>query len=252
MDNELKRTLVLAGIPLVEMVSSVVYHFCPFKSAISILTNDELTSRGASYISTTRSLNGTFHKDNKAIGIIFKLDGGKLNANYSGGAHGTDEYMHLESGNEYVRGDYIETFEDLHDLDAEKGGHTLHNYMVKKYGADWQTDHRIVSDEDYNTLLVKVPYDLVMGGKSNGQLEDRIRTKRIRNFSKYILHAFVYIPAEYNEGDDLHGWVGSDEWGETYGDQLKYAHSAIKCIRNAGIPFSYMDSESDLIYNKNR
>lgn len=84
-----------------ESVSNIVYHFTHIRKGVKILTNDEFVltpiyKNNAEnsiinkvddlfFLSTTRSLQGEYHK-NDSSGIIFKLNGTKLSNNYSGKA----------------------------------------------------------------------------------------------------------------------------------------------------------------------
>jgi len=162
---------------LLESISSVVFHATNFPAAVKILSNDMLRSK-AEEISFTRSLQGSYHKHNKLVGIIFKLDGRKLNMSYKGGPVGTEDY----------------------DLDD----------------------------------------NLTYRGKENKQLEDRIYSGEIKNFSKYIDSAVVYIPEEYLENY-------ADEFDDEYDEQLKYAEQTIELLKSNGIEYRFVMSEKDLV-----
>lgn len=84
-----------------ESVSNIVYHYTNIKKGVKILSNDEFVltptykndaetaindkTGNLFFLSTTRSLQGEYHKNNSS-GIIFKLNGTKLSNNYSGKA----------------------------------------------------------------------------------------------------------------------------------------------------------------------
>lgn len=120
---------------LEESMSDVVYHATDFMSAINILQSDSLRSKTGA-ISTTRSMTGKYHLDNRMISAIFELDGRMLNQKYRGQPVGT---------------------EDLED------------------------------DGDYM-------FSVVMRGKQNGQLEDRLLTGEIKNFVSYIKAIHTHVP----------------------------------------------------------
>lgn len=77
-------------------VSSLVYHFTPLRRALSIL-EENVFKLGVSvgtgsedqknyyFLSTTRSPSGRFHR-NDSFGVLFVLDGNKLNQRYKGHA----------------------------------------------------------------------------------------------------------------------------------------------------------------------
>jgi hypothetical protein len=79
---------------ILESVSSIIYHATPFKNAAAILKSNLLIGREG--VSFTRSLTGAYHKENKLIGVIFEVDGNKLNQRLKGKAAGTDNYEHEE------------------------------------------------------------------------------------------------------------------------------------------------------------
>jgi len=163
-----------------EGISPVVFHATNFPAAVKILSNDTLRS-AAEEISFTRSLQGSYHKNNKLVGIIFKLDGRKLNMNYKGGPVGTEDY----------------------DLDD----------------------------------------NLTYSGKSNKQLEDRIYSGEIKNFSKYVDSAIVYVPEEYLENY-------ADEFDDDYDTQLKSAKEALQLLKSNGIEYRIVASEKGLVNPK--
>ena len=165
---------------LSESISSVVFHATSFPSAAKILSNDTLRSKTGE-ISFTRSLQGSYHTSNKLIGIIFKLDGRKLNMNYKGAPVGTEDY----------------------DLDD----------------------------------------NLTFRGKENKQLEDRIYASEIKNFSKYIDSAIVYVPEEYLENY-------SDEFDGEYAEQLKSAQAVIRLLKSNNIEYRIVASEKGLVNPK--
>lgn len=74
-----------------ESVSSIVYHATDFLSAKKILTDNALKSK-AGFISTTRSLTGSYHTTNRIIGVIFQLDGNLLNQKYKSKPVGSEYY----------------------------------------------------------------------------------------------------------------------------------------------------------------
>lgn len=74
-----------------ERVSDILYHATSFKSAKNIISNDLLKSP-TGYISFTRSLTGSYHSSNKLIGIIFEVNGSKLNQKYKGYPVGTERW----------------------------------------------------------------------------------------------------------------------------------------------------------------
>lgn len=76
---------------LTEKVSDIVYHATNFKSAKNILSSNLLKSVNG-YISFTRSLTGSYHTSNRIIGIIFEVDGSKLNNLYKGYPVGTEQW----------------------------------------------------------------------------------------------------------------------------------------------------------------
>jgi hypothetical protein len=117
------------------------------------------------------------------IGIIFELDGQKLNMKYKGAPVGTEHY------------------------DWDWGGEE----------------------------------ELTYTGKDNGQLEDRLATGEVKNLTKYIKSAIVYVPEEYLEHD-------RDEFkDESYVTQLEYAQPAIELIEAHNIPHRYVTSEKELV-----
>jgi hypothetical protein len=83
-----------------EGLSPVVYHATSFKAAGSMLELNMMRSKSGA-LSFTRSLQGAYHKVNRLIGIIFELDGRKLNMNYKGGSIGT-EYYDYENDDELI------------------------------------------------------------------------------------------------------------------------------------------------------
>lgn len=81
----------ISDLNLYEGISSIVYHATNFKSAYHILTEDKIKSR-AGHISFTRTLEGMYHKENRIIGVIFKVDGNKINQRYKGNPHGSENF----------------------------------------------------------------------------------------------------------------------------------------------------------------
>jgi len=78
------------------MISNVVYHFSSLHAALSILTENQFNltfitdtdfidtpKQKYYYLSTTRSRMGSYHV-NSYIGVLFKLNGQKLQSNYIG------------------------------------------------------------------------------------------------------------------------------------------------------------------------
>lgn len=74
---------------LTESVSSVIYHATSFETAHKILQSDYMKGPEISF---TRSLQGAYHTVNKLVGVIFEMDGNKLNHNYKGGPVGTEQW----------------------------------------------------------------------------------------------------------------------------------------------------------------
>jgi hypothetical protein len=78
-----------------EAASSVLYHATEFKSAEKIISSNLLVTKTGS-ISFTRSLTGSYHSNNKMIGVIFKIDGNKLNQKYKTKPVGTETWDDAE------------------------------------------------------------------------------------------------------------------------------------------------------------
>lgn len=78
---------------IVESVSSVVYHATDMLSAKKILESNSLKSKSGQ-ISVTRSLTGSYHRENKMIGVIFELDGNLLNQQYKSAPVGTENFLY--------------------------------------------------------------------------------------------------------------------------------------------------------------
>jgi len=228
------KPLILTGVPIKESISSVVYHYAPFEAASKILSNDELLGKFG-YISVTRSIHGSYHKGNKFIGVIFKLDGDKINKTMAGRAHGTDSF-----GVDYEYGDSFKKLGDLDDLDWGIVTY-IWDLMDKKYGKAWAFNPKVV-DQETEDLLVDIPYKLAMRGKANGQLEDRIMTRKITNFSKYVTHTYVYIPKEYDYNNPL----TKDGFEELYEPQLEYMDTVIDMLKDRSMPFTVIEKETDL------
>lgn len=82
-----------------ERISDIVYHFTKPKFAMDIIVDDQfklaavfrsgsevkLPETGLFFLSTTRSKQGEYHL-NSDYGVMFELDGRKINQNYKGGA----------------------------------------------------------------------------------------------------------------------------------------------------------------------
>lgn len=164
---------------LTESVSPIVYHATDFISAKKILTDNALKSK-AGFISTTRSLTGSYHTTNRIIGVIFQLDGNLLNQKYKSKPVGS-EYYDYDTG-EFVPG----------------------------------------------------------GGKSNGQLEDRVFTSEISPLNKYVKSAIIFIPFSYIGDHD------ADEFDTDYKSQLTVIGTVKKLLDKLGITSRYIDSERDL------
>lgn len=169
---------------LVEGMSPVVFHITSFPAAKQILTSDFIKGP---ILSTTRSLTGSYHSSNKLIGVIFKLDGNKLNQQYKGAPIGTENF-------DYDQDDY-----DPNDKDT------------------WQ-----------------------YAGRDNKQLEDRLQIpKGLKDATKYITQAIIYIPIEYL--DDAR-----DKFDSNYLKQLQSYSDVIKLLQLKRIDFKIAASSSDL------
>ena len=166
---------------ILEAVSSILYHMTGFGPALKIKKEDRLKGHEGG-ISFARSLTGKYHTDNKLIGVIYKVDGKKLNHNYKGGPVGT---------------------EDINDQ----------------------------GDIIYSR------------GRENAQLEDLVHTSEIKNFSKYVLDVYVFVPLEYikNSSEDM--------FEERYADQLNHFPQVISQLWNEYGKLKFILSERDL-YNK--
>jgi hypothetical protein len=83
-------------INLLESLSSVVYHATDMLAALQILKTNALRSE-AGYISTTRSLTGSYHRENKMIGVIFELNGTLINQRYRSSPIGTENFNYWDN-----------------------------------------------------------------------------------------------------------------------------------------------------------
>lgn len=145
---------------LCESITSVVYHSAPIESAYKILASNTLKSP-TGFISTTRSLTGSYHISNRTISVIFEIDGNKINYNMKGSPIGTEDY-----------------------------------------------------DDDDNLMFT---------GKANGQLEDRINTGIIKNFSSFIKRIHIHTPL-----DILTPFSSMNNNGKRYYDEDAFGRSYLK------------------------
>lgn len=179
----MKLKHILSESILLERVSSVVYHATGFKGALKMLQSDFMRGElNTGHVSFTRSLQGSYHKENKLIGIIFEFDGDLLNRQYKGGPVGTEYFGWDDEPVEY-------------------------------------------------------------GGKENRQLEDRVYTgsdRGIKNASKFIKHAIVYVPQEYLDTSD------ENEFEEPYSEELDVEGEVIKELDKKHISYNFVDSEKGL------
>ena len=168
---------------LLERVSSVVYHATGFKGALKMLQSDFMKGElNTGHVSFTRSLQGSYHKENRLIGIIFEFDGDLLNRQYKGGPVGTERFGWDDEPEEYA-------------------------------------------------------------GRENRQLEDRVFTgsdRGIKNVSKFIKHAIVYVPKEYLDTSD------ENEFEEPYSEELDFKDDVIKELDKKHISYNLVDSEKGL------
>jgi len=74
---------------ITESVSPILYHATSFHGANEILQNDFIKGPEISF---ARSLQGSYHKSNRLIGVIFQFDGNMLNYKYKGGPVGTENW----------------------------------------------------------------------------------------------------------------------------------------------------------------
>lgn len=167
---------------LFERISSIVYHMTDFRSAASIINSDALkdTVKG-SEISFTRSITGSYHSFNRIIGILFEVDGDKINKRYKGAPVGTETY----------------------DDNPKKA----------------------------------------FSGRENGQLEDRVYTHSIENFSEYVRQVYVFIPLEYIKNNSEDGLDGN------YAEGLEYFPEVTSKLEKRYGDVKFILNEKDL-YNK--
>lgn len=154
---------------LYESLSSTVYHFTDFETAVKILNSDTLISKFGA-ISFARSINGSYPKDHNMIGVIFEFDGRGISSNSKAQPVGKEVY------------------------DGDK---------------------------------------FVFYGRSTQQ-EDLVRSNKIKNVTKYIIGAYIYLPLEYiqkNYSDDFHG---------VYSDQIKHLPNFLNMMKK--IPFLVISS----------
>lgn len=166
---------------LFESISPIVYHATNFKSANRMLSND-MVKTPTNEFSTTRSLTGSYHHNNRLVGVIFKLDGNKLNHNFRGRSVGTE---------------------------------------------DWSNTHDLDDEPEYR-------------GKENKQLEDRLYIPNgIKNFSKYIQPALIYMPVEHFDQEE-------DEFGTNYYSDAKYFEKVVELLDQYNIPYKFIGENKDL------
>ena len=103
---------------ITEAVSSVLYHAAPFRGALAILKGNTIgkTENDTGEISFARSLTGTYHRENRQMGVIFEVDGNKINQRYKGQPIGTEDWDEIE------------------DDEDENFGKTGHGYRGKDNG----------------------------------------------------------------------------------------------------------------------
>lgn len=121
---------------ITESVSRNLFHITSFESALSILRNNELLSHTDS-ISFARTPQNSYHRDHKLAGVIFAVNGDKLNRNYKGAPVGAENFFYNE--------------DDPHDVEfLGKSGQAedrLYTSSVKNF--DKFIDYIIIYSPDY-------------------------------------------------------------------------------------------------------
>ena len=157
-------------------VSDTVYHFTSVKSAAEILldnafkltpwTSSEADSKGKRYfLSTTRSKLGAYHREGGiATGVIFVLDGTKLNNNFKGIP--TDFYQQTSPGSS---GKYSDEMEDRVVSDKPDikplAKYVKEIHLCAFFGS---TGGNKVFEE---ATRLKIPVFVYRAGKTHGQTE---------------------------------------------------------------------------------
>jgi len=226
---------------ITERVSSIVYHAISFDGALKVLSTNKLRGVGNA-VSLTRTLLGTYHMKNTMIGVIFELDGDKLNHKYKGHGHGAD----IDHDNWYVDADELEKGSDFGS------------------GTPGLDPDAYYAYDDENDKLVKIPKDILkntdedgdikmpprFSNTRNGQAEDVIRTPTgaIDDIVSYIKSAIIYTPKEYL---DDYRKNSESHWGSNYLDDItNNSMKAIKLLDKYNIPYRFVTSEKQLANKK--
>jgi len=212
---------------LSEGISAVVYHATSFPSAYKMLEAD--TMKGPE-ISFARSLGGAYHRGNKLIGIIFQIDGNKLNQNYKGKAVGTENFM-WDDEDEYDPNDkdtWSHTGKDNGQEEdrvySKNGIQNFSKYITKalayapkeyidKSGqdefGDRYRDHAKSAEQVIQQLTaLSIPIRYVA---SEAELNKK-NSNDPEGFNRVIQYA---LSGEYNDGSDK-------EWVATFADYSDY------------------------------
>lgn len=76
-----------------EGISDILYHCTSFQGAKNILRTNVLGKQDLP-ISFARSAYGSYHRDNKMIGVIFEINGRRLSHNYAGAPVGGENWLY--------------------------------------------------------------------------------------------------------------------------------------------------------------
>lgn len=213
---------------LFEGISPVVYHATSFNSAGKMLDANMMRSK-VGEISFTRSLTGSYHKINRLIGIIFELDGRKLNTKYKGAPVGTelwgpddsfdDEpmmygkdngqledrlYTHeIKNLTNYINSAIVYVPEEYLDKDTDE-------FEDESYSQQLKQAHRVIKLLDEHKIphrYVTSEKELVNPKANNKELFNAIVSRQTNNsdkiLEKYIVDFYIHMGGEDDNEPDL-------------------------------------------------
>lgn len=186
---------------VLEAVSSIVYHMAGFGAAAGIAKSNSLNSRSGE-ISFTRSMTGAYHKDNKLIGIIYEVDGQKLNQRYKGKPVGTEDFATGEYSGRANR--------QLEDRIYAKSITNFSKYIRNVYfyiPLDYLASHENEFDEHYSQELNNLPEVVSLMHQKYGDLRFILSERDLHNKRYYGLDVakkkISKAVERYNHVDDL-------------------------------------------------
>lgn len=119
----------------------------------------------------------------------------------------------------------------IFEIDGRK---LAYNYSGSPVGGEnWDYDPDEYNKTDKSTWE--------MQGKT-GQFEDRVNGP-IKNFSKFVSRAIVYVPKEYIKSQS------KDEMGDSYNESMQFVIKCIELLELKNIPVQYIIKESQLARN---